>query len=137
MKVFIATFLILIFAANQSFAAICAEACQLAAAKVKVQVADSLDSSHDCHSKKSDSEDSEPTPAKKNCNTSFCVATTFQVQPLVEQVNEKESIKKILIHGEIISPKFSLFAQNDFFARSRAPARQKIRLHHLLQQFLI
>ena len=138
MRLFIATFLILVFAANQSFAAICVETCRLAASKIKIQTVDSSEASHDCHNKKSGSEDSKQIPAEKNCNSSFCVGAVFKAHPLAEQqVDKKQVIKRILISSNLSTPELPLFVRNNYFVRSRAPAYQKIQLHLLLQQFLI
>ena len=133
-----AIFLALILVANQSFAAICAETCQLASVKTKAQNVNPSASSHDCHSKKSDSDSPEQLPPYQDCDISFCVGTVFQVQPFLDQVKEKDGVKESLIRGELISPERLLFySQNTLFLYSQPPIPKKLRLHLRLQRLLI
>lgn len=131
----IATFSLLVFMANQSFAAICAEACQQASMKLHSGVVKGKAEGHNCHrDNKKQPIQSESTP---DCGMTLCAQDAVQPEISISQVKDNSSVKKLLIRGETVVPDLSSPLQIVLLNYSTTPPPQKIRLHLRLRRLVI
>ena len=133
-KRLIAIFTVTFLIAGQATASACQEICDQQENSQVSQV-DQNKNSHDCHSK----ENKKPAKAPMDANCpmmTVCAVSATSVPLVASQVEEKDSIKKIMIRGESVVPDFEIEQQVPVLAYVNKPLPQKIRLHLRLRRLL-
>lgn len=132
----IATFSLLVFVANQSFAAACVEACKQTSTKIQSEIVKASANNSDCHGHSKSKQPAKPD-SSHDCGMTICAQSDIQVEVSVSQVKEKDNIKKLLIRGETVVPDLSAPLQTAFLNYSTSSLPLKIRLHLRLRRLLI
>lgn len=139
-KKLIALFTLTFLVASQAVAFACQEICDQQAknSSTKTSKVAQNESGHDCHGNKKESKE-EPAKAPMGAGCpmmTICAPSVSPVTVAVSQVEEKDSIKKIMIRGEAVVPDFKIEQQVPILAYLNKPLPQKIRLHLRLRRLL-